>query len=135
MKRTLKFRVWDKLEKRYLQITPLSKQHYMLDLEGKFYNLQNGSGGDEYVVEQFTGKQYGDWKDLYEGDIINFYDNKNKINVGIIVYSEYYAGFGIKYVDDGYDAVESLTDPFLCFASVEVIGNINENPELLDMKN
>ena len=81
--RQLKFRAWDKLEKRFIYPDKGYQGHYVLDLNGRFQNLQNGSGGDEYVVQQWTGFVDAKGKDIYEGDFleekfeaIEFYNGK-----------------------------------------------------------
>lgn len=71
MSRRSKFRVWDKLEERYITHDKGYQGHYVLSLNGKFNNLQNGSGGDECVVEQFTGKKDINDIEMYEGDIVD----------------------------------------------------------------
>ena len=53
--RTLKFRAWDTLAKKFTYPDKGYQGHYVLDLNGRFQNLQNGSGGDEYIVQQWTG--------------------------------------------------------------------------------
>lgn len=68
----LKFRVWDKLEKQFIYSHQGYQGHYVLTLKGEFYNLQNGSGGNEYVVQQWTGQQDKDGVDIYEGDILQY---------------------------------------------------------------
>ena len=50
-----KFRVWDKMRLQFIYPENDNQQHFIIDLNGRFYNLQNGSGGDEYVVQQYTG--------------------------------------------------------------------------------
>ena len=37
-----------------------------------FYNLQNGSGGDDYIVQQFTGVKDINGIDIYEGDKLHY---------------------------------------------------------------
>jgi uncharacterized phage protein (TIGR01671 family) len=141
MNRELKFRVWDKLEKRYLKITPLSKHHYVLDLDGKFHNLQNGSGGNEYVVEQFTGLYDEIMEPIYVGDIIQSYFNPK-----IFLVQDTKMGYGtvlaksISYDFDNNphehpEKFKHLSEFQHMGRSLTVIGNINENPELLNMKN
>ena len=70
--REIKFRVWDKLSKRFTFPESGYQGHYIMTLNGRFMNLQNGSGGDEYIVQQFTGLKDIDQKDIYEGDIVEF---------------------------------------------------------------
>lgn len=96
----------------------------------RYFSLDECIVSERFLVEQFTTRVCDDYKDLYVGDVVNFYKNEKKF-MGVVVYSEYYAGFGISYIDDGYPSVVSLADPFVCFSSVKIIGNVNENLELL----
>jgi hypothetical protein len=69
--RTLKFRAWDKLAKQFTYPDKGYQGHYVLTLNGQFQNLQNGSGGDEYVVQQWTGFVDAKGVDVYEGDFLD----------------------------------------------------------------
>jgi hypothetical protein len=142
MNKLLKFRVWDNLYAAYMVYVPeLTKYRFPYHIEdgkseysesyNRIFTLNELIASEvRFKVEQFAGKQYGDWKDLYVGDVVDF-SHDLKTFRGIVVYSEYHAGFGIRYVDEGHLAVTSLADPFLSFSLVAVLGNINQNPELL----
>lgn len=137
MNRTLKFRVWDKLNKFFIYSDEGYQGHYVLSLDGKFTNLQNGSGGDEYVVQQYIGLKDKNDEEIYEGDFVNFSTN-NTVCLGdadivewknqIVHYDELFAGFffGHKYEFQILDKIMPET--------LEVVGNEFENPELLEQE-
>jgi len=142
--RELKFRVWDKLEKRFIYPDKGYQGHYALTLDGKFYNLQNGSGGDEYTVQQYTELKDLNGVEIYEGDILKC---PNTLNISL------YGEFSYREVIWKYDSFtwvlnskRALMEFDVAFGSdgdfvdhssenlkitVEVVGNIFENPELL----
>lgn len=131
--RILKFRVWDKMETRFIYPDKGYQGHFMLTLDGKFQNLQNGSSGDDYVIQQFTGFKDSVANDIYEGDILiqeTFKPDGNEILHWIVSYDEKSASFITKCIE--YGNVELLffrswkeENPY----SFQVIGNIFENRE------
>jgi uncharacterized phage protein (TIGR01671 family) len=133
MNNRLKFRAWDKLAKRFTYPDKGYQGHYILTLNGEFHNLQNGSGGDEYIVQQWTGFVDAEGKDVYEGDIIgsvNFIlKNRGVIKFGEYCGKGYYSndgcGWFIDFKFDSYPFVKNWPKNTI------VIGNIFENPELL----
>jgi hypothetical protein len=110
----LKFRAWDTLEKRYIYPDQNYQGHYVLDLNGRFQNLQNGSGGDEYVVQQFTGLKDKKGNLIYEGDIIRLYNGEN---------------YTVRFIEESNE--NETSGYFFSSFGCEVIGNIFENSELL----
>ena len=119
--RILKFRAWDKLAKRFITPETQNQNHYVLSLDGKFQNLQDGSGGEEYVVQQFTGLFDKDGKEIYEGDILLDGDkNLKEVQWEYTTYVLFYIkGFWF----DKLSGREMHS---------KIIGNIFENPELLN---
>jgi hypothetical protein len=124
--RQLKFRVWDKLEKRFIYPDKGYQGHYVLSLDGKFHNLQNGSGGDECVVQQFTELYDKNKKPIYEGDRVRF-DYTGKVDIfGEVIWLEHRASFGVRYKNTFETFEDVMMDHNMnCF---EVIGNIFELP-------
>ena len=99
-----------------------NQQHFIIDLNGCFHNLQNGSGGDDYVIQQYTGLKDSLNNEIYEGDIIEMtYDYI--IDRAFVVWEN--NSYILKTIgEDSYA-------PLVIFPKDKVIGNIYENPELL----
>ena len=69
--REISFRVYDKVDKKYRKFDGLHCT-IAIDEDGKasYYNLQNGAGGDECILEQFTGLLDSNGVKIFEGDIV-----------------------------------------------------------------
>lgn len=134
MSRVIKFRVWDKLEKRFIYPDVGYQGHFCLSLKGSFFNLQNGSGGGDYVVHQFTGLVDKNGEDLYEGDIVKYIirlDDHGDIerHTGQLLWSEKYAAWGLGVTEPW----NLLTDYYVRIE--EKIGNIFEDGKLMEGMN
>ena len=135
--RDIKFRAWDKVDKKILYCDTMSDY-----LQGKrqinFIALDYGYSG--WYGKDFIFMQYIDIKDkngieVFEGDIVNIYDwgiaNNDLIGVAEIVWDKEELGFRIHpwlEIEDSYDLIQK------CLPRCEIIGNIYENPELLEEK-
>jgi hypothetical protein len=120
--RILKFRAWDKLAKQFTYPDKGYQGHYVLTLNGQFQNLQNGSGGDEYVVQQWTGFVDAKGVDVYEGDFLD--DSRFPITFNNGKFVVAVSGARIFVLEEFFE--ESIEPT--------VRGNIFENSELLENK-
>ena len=108
-----------------------------------------GSTLKEYIPMQYTGLKDMNDKKIFEGDVVNFtywwFDGSpRESNLrGEIVYIDSSISFGLKHVKNsdwcnhvGVDTKVGDTYSFATWlfeeADFEVIGNIYENPELLN---
>jgi uncharacterized phage protein (TIGR01671 family) len=132
MNNRFKFRVWDKLAERMIYPHNDNQQHFIIDLNGQFHNLQNGSGGDDYVIQQYTGLTDSNDDPIYEGDILkNHYDVGNNI-IGQVLYESDHGGyiFQWKRIRKGRGQDYNNLNCDVAFESV-IVGNIFEHSELL----
>ena len=119
--RKYKFRVWDKMRLQFIYPEDNNQQHFIIDLNGQFHNLQNGSGGDDYIVQQYTGLTDKNDKEIYEGDIIHLKFNDESANL-VVKWDKY---MGLEYHNGGWTSMVHVD------THGEVIGNIFEHSELL----
>jgi len=123
-----KFRIWDKLSEKYIYPDKGYQGHFVIDLNGCFHNLQNGSGGDECIVQQYVGSEDKNGVSIYEGDIVKYYfDDPRADFVDLVVWEHY--GWRLLH----FDGTESSSWPFTPLPTMEVVGNILENKELLNL--
>jgi hypothetical protein len=89
----------------------------------------------EIIIEQYTGLRDAKGKEIYEGDVVrDGFDSVRTIkwfdNLGYDGGGAMHSGF---YFDETYDGIGEL-NYHNHVTDCEVIGNIHENPELLDVK-
>lgn len=119
--RELKFRAWDKEANVFIP----QKQ-----LKNIFFDIIDGKYGDRFIIQQYTIRKDKNGKEIYDGDIVNVIAEETyKENSGIsdVVVSKE----GTFVVRAGKAAESGLSLWWGGWESLEVIGNIHENKDLL----
>lgn len=115
----IKFRAWEKNLKEMIEVYNIDFVSKMInrDIAFRFF--------DEVELMQYTGLKDKNGKEIYEGDIIKFTDNYNTDipeKIGVVKFNN--ASF---YITDGAYSCYRWID-----INIEIIGNIYENPDLLE---
>ena len=96
--------------------------------------------GENLIRDEFTSLHDKNGKEIYEGDILNGWrkgSNSDREYTGIIEWQQQQAGWVIKcgkYIMEILSLAMSGDGIITQLDSFEVIGNIYENPELLNQK-
>ena len=126
MKREIKFRIWDKEKGKMLN---------KYDVGFITLSYLDVYGSDEfYEFMQYAGLKDENGVEIYEGDIVrvehtNYYETEiepeYKPWIGKVIFKE--SGY---YIQTGCDYHPSLSN--IRIVSINVLGNVFENPELLE---
>lgn len=109
------FRIWDSVLKK--MIYPSIGNKYKINLFGNVIYMD--SFVNDAVVMASTGLKDKNGKEIFEGDVLKHWDE-----IIIVEYENDFAGFNICYKLNRYTLIPE---------NIEVIGNIYENPELLEL--
>jgi len=128
--REIKFCTWNKITKKFGNILAIDFDNQIV------YTESEGNFGywklEEVELMQFTGLHDKNGKEIYEGDIVKSKETfgeypENFFDAMEVVFE--YGKFCVKGEYFGYEG-----EGLISLESCEVIGNIHENPELLEEK-
>lgn len=127
--RTIKFRAWNKINNKMVdlqKITPLA----LSDSMNTQLSIQGISGifipfSSEFVIEQFTGLQDKNGKDIYEGDIVKTKEYEYLFRI----YWRIECCQFCLISNNGHIELPKFSN--VNQNNFEIAGNIHENPELI----
>ena len=125
--REIKFRVWDKITKKYFYSGTLDNGDVLvIHLDGEIeISSDDTYKPDDFIIEELTGLLDKNGREIYEGDAVKWYIN-SRAYLGLVEYVDRFGGFDMRNPGrDGYVCNDWLRGEY------EVIGTIHENPELL----
>ena len=123
-----KFRAWLKKEQ---------KMDNYIDhiswLEDELYCIGDGItymvSAEDLVLMQSTGLVDKNGKEIFEGDVLDYKGRK-----ALVRWHGSYASFIYRFVDELQKRKTEWKPLYLAYMKCEIIGNIYENPELLEDK-
>lgn len=133
----IKVRAWYKPYKQMCQVESLrfdgNGVYTAVLIEEPFYDRRIVEA-DEIVIEQFTGLKDKNGTEIYEHDICSFISKTGK-HVGVVERSGDLASFGLRMIKNNFRYTFSNLDTLgVNLDTLKVIGNIHEDPELLEEK-
>lgn len=128
---TPKFRAWHNELGRMMSIKNMwfqASRIEELELNDAVMNEHITAYPDEIELMQSTGLKDKNGKEIFEGDVVDYKGRK-----AIIKWNGSYASFIYRFVDELNKRSAEWYPLYLAYLKCEVIGNIYENPELLEV--
>lgn len=122
-----KFRAWDKLDKEIYEVEEINWFNGEFDYIGDGITFKRDA--EDVELMQSTGLFDKNGKEIFEGDIVDYKGRK-----AVIKWHGSYASFIYRFVDELNKRSAEWYLLYLAYLKCEVIGNIYENPELLEIK-
>ena len=125
-----RFRAWDKIHKTMYEVDDIMSIDFgnsEICVKTLFFEQTNRYKFDDIVLMQSTGLRDKNGKEIFEGDILEVNDW-----LEVVSFSEEKAMFVSKGIGFPETSLYDLLDSDIF--TVEIIGNIYENPELLEVE-
>lgn len=127
--RNMEFRAWDKTKNEWVQSFVVFKTGSVTVKGGKPKKFE--AGNKRFIIQQFTGFKDHKGRKIFEGDILNY--------GGVacpVIYNMENLSAGFQIIRKSNSTPDRVAMPLgIPFSGgIEVIGNVLENPELIDAK-
>lgn len=126
-----KFRAWDKYFKEMVQVNALVLDEQVIKVTYKNGNIAK-EDVKEYELMQSTGLEDKNNKEIFEGDIVRMRNPRDRRQIGMfqvvrVANSPMLGLLDKKLTTEIFNLYEHMRNYY------EIIGNIHENPELLEV--
>ena len=126
--RSIKFRAWNKEKNIMVYEDEDGSSEYFDGVCLSDIQMVNSifkTDFNQYEWMQYTGLKYKNGKEIYEGDILKVYDDFFKEGLDDL--------YGVVKFNNGRFYLDTFKSyPNECWVYFEVVGNIYENPELIE---
>ena len=123
-----KFRAWTEEGKAmYYDAYPLKDGTLLLSYDGIAFDEVPAS---DFILMRSTGIKDKNGSEIFEGDIVK-YKSGCYTYTGEVAYNKNFAGFGVRDANADVIITFWVLAENIVLSSLEVIGNIYQNPELL----
>lgn len=127
----IKFRAWNKLANKMYSHKKLEEMLVNLTKNDFIAGIFLPLNSDNEIM-QYTGLNDKNGNEIYEGDILKGTTKGNSDEILAITYVKWDRGQFDLFTEMASDSWEDALFNYMQFFDVEVMGNIYENPELLD---
>jgi uncharacterized phage protein (TIGR01671 family) len=133
MNRQLKFRIWDKQNKKWIYEWDASHKRLAISLVGLVYHggYDDVLPENDYVIQQYTGLKDSKGVEIYEGDLIQYNQNSNYDGMNFeVIWSDASFGWVLKSKTGDY-LTNQITPNGPRYNFLEIISNVCKTPELI----
>lgn len=133
MQDRFKFKWFSKKYKKIFEVTCLEFPDIVVYIDEDGNEVETSSSSDYGELIQSTGLRDKNGKLIYEGDIVETYKfTTGEISNRIVVWNEARCGCRLYTIENYKRNLHICPQSMVNVTTIEVIGNIYENPELLE---